>query len=59
MIAVLHSSENPKLILLVSSVNRIEVISGASFEGILKFSSTSLPLAYAGRATGGPIVRVV
>jgi hypothetical protein len=59
MIAVLRSLENLRLILLVSLVGRIEVAAGASFEGIVKFSSTSLPSAYAGRATGVPAVRVV
>jgi hypothetical protein len=59
MIAVLRSSENPRLILSVSSIGLIEVMAGASFEGIVKFSSTSLPSTCAGRATGGPTVRVV
>jgi hypothetical protein len=36
MIAVLRSSENPRLILLVSSVSRIEVVVGASFEESVK-----------------------
>jgi hypothetical protein len=59
MIAVLGSSENPRLILLVSSAGHIEVAAGASFEGIVKFSSTSLPSDCAGRATRGPTVRAV
>jgi hypothetical protein len=57
MIAVLHSLENPRLILLVSSVGRIEVAAGASFEGIVKFSSTGLPSACVGRATRGLTLR--
>jgi hypothetical protein len=59
MIAVLRSSENSRLILLVSSVGRIEVMVGASFEGIVKSSSTGLPSTCAGRATEGLVVRVV
>jgi hypothetical protein len=59
VIAVLRSSENPRLILLVSSVGRIEVATGASFEGIVKSSSTGLPSTCAGRATEGSVVRVV
>jgi hypothetical protein len=59
MIAVLRSLENPSLILLVSSVGCIEVTVGASFEGIVKFSSTGLSSACVGRATGGPTVRAV
>jgi hypothetical protein len=59
MIAVLHSLENHSLILLVSSVGRIEVVAGASFKGIVKFSSTGLSSACVGRATWGPVVRAV
>jgi hypothetical protein len=59
MIAVLCSLENPRLILLVSLVGRIEVLVGASFEGIVKSSSTVLSLICAGRATEGPVVRDV
>jgi hypothetical protein len=59
MIAVLRSSENLRLILLVSSVGRIEVAVGASFKGIVKSSSTDLPSTYTGRATEGPVVRAV
>jgi hypothetical protein len=59
MTAVLRSSENLNLILLVSSVGRIEVMVGASFEGIVKSSSVVLPLTCAGRAIEGPIMRAV
>jgi hypothetical protein len=59
MIVVLRSSENPRLILLVSSIGRTEVTIGASFEGIVKFSSTSLPSTCAGRATGRPTMKAV
>jgi hypothetical protein len=59
MIALLRSSENHILILLVSSVGRIEVAAEASFEGIMKFSSSNLPSACTRRATGGPAVRAV
>jgi hypothetical protein len=59
MTAVLRSSENLRLILLVSSVGYIEVTIGASFEGIVKSSSAGLSLTYTGRATEGPIVRAV
>jgi hypothetical protein len=38
---------------------RIEVADGASFEGIVKYSSTDLPSTCTGRATEGPIVRAV
>jgi hypothetical protein len=51
MITVLHSSKNPRLILLVSSVDRIEVTTVALFEGIVKSSSRGLPSTCAGRAT--------
>jgi hypothetical protein len=59
MITVLRSSENLRLILLVSLVGRIEVAVGDSFEGIVKSSSTGLPSTCAGRATEGPAVRAV
>jgi hypothetical protein len=59
MTVVLRSSENPRLILLVSSVGCIEVAVGASFEGIVKPSSVGLSLICAGRATNGPTVRAV
>jgi hypothetical protein len=59
MAAVLHSSMNPRLILLVSSVGRIEVMARASFEGIVKSSSTDLPSTCAGRTTEGLEVRAV
>jgi hypothetical protein len=59
MIMVLRSSENPRLILLISSVDRIEVTVGASFERIVKSSSTSLPSTYARRTTKGSTVRVI
>jgi hypothetical protein len=59
MIVVLRSSENSRLILLVSSIGRIEVTAGASFEGIMKFSSTSLISTHTGRAIEGLTVRVV
>jgi hypothetical protein len=59
MTAILRSSENPRLILLVSSVRRIEVAVGASFEGIVKSSSTGLPSTYTGKATEGPVVRAI
>jgi hypothetical protein len=59
MIAVLHSSENPRLILLVSSVGRIEVAADASFQGIVKPSFACLSLTYVGRATEGPTVIAV
>jgi hypothetical protein len=42
MTAVLRSSKNLRLILLVSSVGRIEVAIGASFQGIVKSSSAGL-----------------
>jgi hypothetical protein len=38
---------------------RIEVVEGASFEGIIKYSSTDLPSTCTGRATEGPVVRAV
>jgi hypothetical protein len=57
--AVLRSSENPRLILLVSSVDRIEVMTDALFEGIVRPSSVSLLLTCAGSATEGPAMRAV
>jgi hypothetical protein len=42
MTAVLRSSENPRLILLVPSVGRIEDAVDASFEWIVKPSSVGL-----------------
>jgi hypothetical protein len=59
MIAVLHSSKNPRLILLVSSVDRIEVVARASFEGIVKSSSTDLLSTCAGRTTEGSVLRAI
>jgi hypothetical protein len=59
MTAVLCSSENPRLIVLVSLVGRIEVAISASFEGIVKPSSVGLSLIYARIATEGPAVRAV
>jgi hypothetical protein len=59
MTVVLRSSENPRLILLVSSVGRIEVAVGASFEGIVKTSSTGLPLTCTGRVIEASTVRAV
>jgi hypothetical protein len=44
---------------LVSLIDHIEVVARASFEGIMKFSSTSLPLTCARRAIGRSAVRVV
>jgi hypothetical protein len=57
MMAVLRSSANPRLILLVSSVGRIEVTAWASLVGIVR-SSSSLMSAYTGGAVGVPSVRV-
>jgi hypothetical protein len=59
MTAVLRSSENLRLIILVSSVGRIEVAVEPSFEGIVKSSSTGLPSTYMGRATESSTVRDV
>jgi hypothetical protein len=59
MIVALRSSKNLRLILLVSSISRIEVTVEASFEGIVKSSSTGLPLTCARRVTEGPTVRAV
>jgi hypothetical protein len=42
-LAFIRDSENPRLILLVSSVGRVEVVVGTSFEGIVKSSSVGLP----------------
>jgi hypothetical protein len=56
MMAVLRSSANPRLILLVSSVDRIEVTARASLVGIVR-SSSGLMSAYTGGAVGGPAVR--
>jgi hypothetical protein len=50
MIAFLHSAENLRLIILVSSVGRIEVAVGASFKGIVKSFSAGLPSTRMGRA---------
>jgi hypothetical protein len=59
MMTVLCSSKNPRLIFLVFSVGRIEVAPSASFEGIVRLSSSSLQFACVGRATGGPAVRAI
>jgi hypothetical protein len=59
MTAVLCSSENPRLILFVSSVARIEVVADASFEGIVRPSSAGLSSSRAGSATEGPVLRAV
>jgi hypothetical protein len=59
MTMVLCSSENLRLIPLVSSVGHIEVAVRASFKGILKSSSTGLPSTCTRRANEGPTVRVV
>jgi hypothetical protein len=56
---VLCLSENPRLILLVSSVGRIEVTVEALFEGIVRPSSTGLSLTCVGSATEGPAMRAV
>jgi hypothetical protein len=56
MMAVLRSSANPRLILLVSSVGRIEVAAWASFAGAVK-SSSGLEFAYAEEVAGGLVVR--
>jgi hypothetical protein len=55
----LRSLENSRLILLVSSVGRIEVAIGASFEGIVKPFFASLSSFCAGRATDGSAVRAI
>jgi hypothetical protein len=47
------------LILLVSSVGRIEVVTNASFEGIVRPSSAVLSLTYAGSAIEGSAMRAV
>jgi hypothetical protein len=53
MTAALHSLENPRLILLVLSVGRIEVAVGASFEGIVK-SFRRLAIDLCGKGYRGP-----
>jgi hypothetical protein len=59
MIMILRSSEKSRLILLVSSFDRIEVEVRASFEGIVKSSSIGLPSTCVGRGTEGSTMRVV
>jgi hypothetical protein len=54
--AVLHSSANPRLILLVSSVGRIEVAVCASFAGTVR-SSSGLEFACTEEIADGLVVR--
>jgi hypothetical protein len=56
MMAVLRSLANPRLILFVSSVGRIEVTASASFAGITK-SSSCFEFASAEEVVGGLVVR--
>jgi hypothetical protein len=59
MTAVLRSSENPRLIVLVSLVGRIKVMTDASFEGIVRPASVGLSLTCVESATEGPVVRAI
>jgi hypothetical protein len=54
MTVVLRSSENPRLILLVSLVSHIEVAGDALFEGIVRLCSTGLSLTCVRSAPEGP-----
>jgi hypothetical protein len=54
--AVLRTSANPRLILLVSSVGRIEVAVCASFAGTVR-SSSGLEFAYTKEIVDGLVVR--
>ena len=56
MMAVLRSSANPRLILFVSSVGRIEVTAWASFAGTAR-SSSGFEFAYAEEVVDGLVVR--
>jgi hypothetical protein len=59
MIVVLHSSEKPRLALLVSSAGRMAVAIDASFMGIMRSSPGDSSSLVIGGATEGPVVRVV
>jgi hypothetical protein len=54
--AVLRSSANPRLILFVSLVGRIEVTACASFVGIVR-SSSGFEFACTGEVVGDLVVR--
>jgi hypothetical protein len=56
MMAVLRSSANPRLILLVSLVSRIEVTDWASFAGTVR-SSSGFEFAYTEEVIDGLVVR--
>jgi hypothetical protein len=56
MMAVLRSSANPRLILLVSSVGRIEVAASASFAGAVR-SFSGLEFACVEGVADGLVVR--
>jgi hypothetical protein len=56
MMVVLRSSANPRLILLVSSVGRIEVTAGASFTGTAR-SSPGFEIACVEEVVVGLVVR--
>jgi hypothetical protein len=56
MMAVLRSSANPRLILFVSSVGRIEVTAGALFTGTTR-SPSGFVFACAEKVVGGLVVR--
>jgi hypothetical protein len=56
---VLRSSENPRLILFVSSVSGIEVASNASFEGIMRSSPAVVSSLLARSAIEGPAIRAI
>jgi hypothetical protein len=56
MIEVLRSSANPRLILLVSSVDRIEVVAWASFAGAV-WSSSGLEFAWVEEVADGLAMR--
>jgi hypothetical protein len=55
MMAVLRSSMNPRLILLVSSVGRIEVTAWASLVGIVRPSSNLVSASAGGSCRGSSI----
>jgi hypothetical protein len=58
-IAVLHSSEKPRLTLLVSLVGRIMVVVDASFVGIVRSSPTSVSSFGVEGFIKGPVARAV
>jgi hypothetical protein len=59
MTVVLRLSENPRLLLLVSSFDRIKVATDASFEGIVASSPNGVSSLCADGGIDGPTVRVV